>query len=135
MLDRLIASLCRACEKIITIVPGVFAVAMTVNRANEIEVFHISAMESYEWFQLQVEIDAKLDAGLASALFRAVGKCLNIAYQEAPEPGLNPVLAIQVLQTPGQPVHVRVPYEPLPDGTIRFMQGRLVANSEGDALH
>jgi hypothetical protein len=38
-------------------------------------------------------------------------------------------------RTTDQPIHVRVPFERLRDGTIRFGPERLVANQEGDALN
>jgi hypothetical protein len=131
VLARLVAALCQACEEFLKIERGVFAVSMMVNPAGEIGVFHVSVMDSLEWFQLQVDIDAELDSGLAAGQFQAVGNCFNIAYQDIHDPGDIPVLAIRVQRVPGQPVHVRVHYQPCPDGTIQFGAATVVPAQEG----
>ena len=135
VLEHLVAALRQACEEYLKIERGVFAIAMAMDRAGQIDVFPVSVMDSYEWFELQVEVDGKLDDGLADGRFRAVGNALNISYENTHEPHDVPVLAIRVRRTPDQPIDIRVPYQRLPDATIRFGQDRLVANQEGDPLN
>lgn len=99
LLDRLVAALRQACEEYLNIERGVFAIAMAMDRVGEIDVFPVSVMDSYEWVELQLQVDAELDDGLAPGRFRAVGSALNISYEDTPEPDDIPVLAIRVRRT------------------------------------
>ena len=129
---RLVGGVCCASQEILKVRPGVFAMAVAIDDADHIGVFHISAADSTEWLDLQRNVDAALTAALASGQFQAVAICLNIAHPGIYEPGAIPVLAIRVVRTAGQPIDVRVHYKLGPDRTVRF-EPPTVASRQEDA--
>lgn len=93
---------------------------MAVNAGGEVESLDASVMDSVDWLQRHMDLGRELESGLEAGRFQGVGVCLNIAHQDAYEPGEIPVLALRVLRMPGQPVHIRVHYVRSPDGKVEL---------------